>query len=199
MDAHAPGGTIPADDHQRQEVVTPAVRLGRRTYYPPDLVLKTWLPGERIVIGRYCSIGERVVICTGGSPLRSRGALSLRRDPLVSDDQDDDHWQRRVDRLWRDDSQRRINRRWRDGGRRLGRIQRHPAYAVAAGNPATVMRYRFSRTVVDRLTRVAWWNWPDHVVQANAAWFERPIAEFLDRFDPIGGTADGRDPQNPPR
>lgn len=35
-----------------------------------------------------------------------------------------------------------------------------PAYAVAAGNPARVVKHRFPPEIVERLLAVAWWNWP---------------------------------------
>lgn len=35
-----------------------------------------------------------------------------------------------------------------------------PAYAVVAGNPARIVRYRYPPQVVDALIEIAWWNWP---------------------------------------
>ena len=35
-----------------------------------------------------------------------------------------------------------------------------PPYAIVAGNPARVVRSRFSEEDVGRLLRAAWWNWP---------------------------------------
>lgn len=35
-----------------------------------------------------------------------------------------------------------------------------PAYCVAAGNPAQVVRYRFSPEEIEKLQRLAWWDWP---------------------------------------
>ncbi|WP_184545741.1 CatB-related O-acetyltransferase [Mucilaginibacter sp. FT3.2] len=34
-----------------------------------------------------------------------------------------------------------------------------PAYAVVGGNPAQVIRKRFSDAVIERLLKIAWWNW----------------------------------------
>jgi acetyltransferase-like isoleucine patch superfamily enzyme len=36
-----------------------------------------------------------------------------------------------------------------------------PAYAVVAGNPAQVVRFRFEPAIVERLLAIAWWDWPD--------------------------------------
>ncbi len=36
-----------------------------------------------------------------------------------------------------------------------------PPYAIAVGNPARVVKYRFSSDVIETLLRISWWNWPD--------------------------------------
>ncbi|GKS59005.1 acetyltransferase [Nitrospira sp.] len=35
-----------------------------------------------------------------------------------------------------------------------------PAYAIVAGVPAKVVRYRFDPPTVEALQAIAWWNWP---------------------------------------
>ena len=66
-----------------------------------------------------------------------------------------------------------------------------PPYSIAAGNPAQVIRYRFSPDVIDALLRIAWWNWPPDRVAREASWFLGPIAAFVRRFDPLGAMAVG--------
>jgi virginiamycin A acetyltransferase len=39
---------------------------------------------------------------------------------------------------------------------------------VVAGNPARVLRSRFSEEDVERLLRAAWWDWPIERVTAHA-------------------------------
>jgi chloramphenicol O-acetyltransferase type B len=34
-------------------------------------------------------------------------------------------------------------------------------YAIMIGNPAEILRYRFSRQQCDALLDIAWWDWPD--------------------------------------
>lgn len=36
-----------------------------------------------------------------------------------------------------------------------------PPYAIVAGCPAKIIRYRFPPDIVDRLLRIAWWDWDD--------------------------------------
>lgn len=41
-----------------------------------------------------------------------------------------------------------------------------PAYAIVAGNPARVLRYRHPPATIDRLLQLAWWDWPiDHLTR----------------------------------
>ncbi|KZK79867.1 Chloramphenicol acetyltransferase [Pseudovibrio sp. W64] len=40
-----------------------------------------------------------------------------------------------------------------------------PAYAVVAGNPATVVRSRFSEEQVQMLLEMKWWDWTDEVLK----------------------------------
>jgi len=45
-----------------------------------------------------------------------------------------------------------------------------PDYAIVTGNPAQVQRLRFSAQDIDRLTRLAWWDWPpDRIAAARPA------------------------------
>lgn len=34
-----------------------------------------------------------------------------------------------------------------------------PAYSIVAGNPAKVVKMRFDEKTIDRLQKIAWWNW----------------------------------------
>jgi virginiamycin A acetyltransferase len=54
-----------------------------------------------------------------------------------------------------------------------------PPYALVAGNPAKVVRYRFSAETVEALQQLAWWDWPDEKILQNAEWLMRPVRDFL--------------------
>jgi virginiamycin A acetyltransferase len=43
-----------------------------------------------------------------------------------------------------------------------------PPYAIAGGNPARVLRVRYSEEEVATLLRVAWWDWPVSLVTSSA-------------------------------
>jgi acetyltransferase-like isoleucine patch superfamily enzyme len=42
-----------------------------------------------------------------------------------------------------------------------------PPYAIAAGNPARIVRYRFSEEAIEKLLQIKWWDWPDEKVKEN--------------------------------
>jgi acetyltransferase-like isoleucine patch superfamily enzyme len=39
-----------------------------------------------------------------------------------------------------------------------------PPYAIVGGNPAKVIRYRFSPETIEKLLRIRWWDWDDDKV-----------------------------------
>lgn len=42
-----------------------------------------------------------------------------------------------------------------------------PAYAIVAGNPAKVVKMRFDDKTIDRLQKIAWWNWNIQKINKN--------------------------------
>ncbi len=42
-----------------------------------------------------------------------------------------------------------------------------PPYAIVGGNPGTVLRYRFDEATIARLQALAWWNWDAAKVTRN--------------------------------
>lgn len=45
-----------------------------------------------------------------------------------------------------------------------------PPYAIVAGVPARIIKYRFSPEMIERLLKVRWWDWPKEVIDENAEW-----------------------------
>ncbi len=42
-----------------------------------------------------------------------------------------------------------------------------PDYAIVGGNPAKIIRMRFSEDQINKLNRIAWWNWSDEKVKSD--------------------------------
>jgi acetyltransferase-like isoleucine patch superfamily enzyme len=45
--------------------------------------------------------------------------------------------------------------------------QNVPPYAIVAGNPARIVRYRFNEETNQKLLQIRWWDWPDEKVKEN--------------------------------
>jgi phosphonate metabolism protein (transferase hexapeptide repeat family) len=59
-----------------------------------------------------------------------------------------------------------------------------PAYAIAVGNPARIIRQRFPAAIAARMQDMAWWDWPRQRLHAALADFQVLTAEqFLDKHE----------------
>ena len=52
-----------------------------------------------------------------------------------------------------------------------------PDYAIVAGTPARIIKYRFDEATIERLLKISWWDWPDYVLQENRHIFEKELCE----------------------
>ena len=59
-----------------------------------------------------------------------------------------------------------------------------PPYGIAVGNPATVIKRRFSDEVIERLLKIKWWDWTDEkIARAIPLMLKPDFGEFLDRAE----------------
>lgn len=58
-----------------------------------------------------------------------------------------------------------------------------PDYAVVAGVPARIIRYRYTPEQIDALNRIQWWNWSDDEIRAKYEDFYMPIEQFIEQYD----------------
>ena len=49
-----------------------------------------------------------------------------------------------------------------------------PPYAVVVGNPAHVVKYRFSEETIDKLQEIKWWYWPEQRIKDNLELMKDP-------------------------
>ena len=57
-----------------------------------------------------------------------------------------------------------------------------PPYAVVVGNPARVVKYRFSKDVIEKLQRIKWWYWNRETIEQRLPEMKEPEA-FVQRYD----------------
>ena len=57
-----------------------------------------------------------------------------------------------------------------------------PDYAIVAGVPAKIIRYRYTQEQIIALNKIAWWNWDDYVIKERFNDFYLPINEFINKY-----------------
>jgi acetyltransferase-like isoleucine patch superfamily enzyme len=60
-----------------------------------------------------------------------------------------------------------------------------PPYAIVAGNPAQIIKFRFSQDIIQELLRIQWWNWKLQKIVTNVDLLNgTDVQEFVRKFDP---------------
>lgn len=55
-----------------------------------------------------------------------------------------------------------------------------PPYAVVV-SVDKIIKYRFSKDVIDKLLKIQWWNWPDDKIKENLNLLYNP-EKFVEKF-----------------
>ncbi len=183
-------------DELRHWIETRGFEIGEHTYGTPKIL--SWAPEDgRLFIGRYCSIAGDVRIFLGGNhrldwvttypftalPAAWPEAAGIPGHPASRGDV------RIGNDVWLGQGCTILSGVIVGDGAVIAAgalVARDvPPYAVAAGNPARVVRRRFADTVVEALLRVRWWDWPESEVRAAVPLLCAPdLAAFLARYDP---------------
>lgn len=152
--------------------------VGDYSYGTPNIAY--WQSGAALHIGRFCSIGLNVVVYLGGNhrtdfistyPFSHLGSLlgadhaaipghpGTKGDVVIGND------------VWIANSAIILSGVSIGHGAAIGCgavvASDVPPYAIAAGNPARVVKRRFADDIVERLLAIAWWDWD--IASVNAA------------------------------
>ncbi len=165
------------------------VTVGAHSYGNPQI--KIYESGNsHCTVGRYCSVGDHVCIYVGGDhptnyvstyPLRvalglpgahEDGIPTTKGDVVIGSD------------VWIGDGVTIMSGVTIGDGAVIGAhavvASDVPPYAVAVGNPARVVKYRFTPGVIRRLSAVRWWDWLDtDVIDAVGLLSSPDIEGFL--------------------
>lgn len=152
------------------------VFVGRFTYGNPQFML--WDDSEHIRIGSFCSIADEVVIFGGGEhrtdwvttfPLRIAFG-----DPLAGKDgHPASKGETRIGNdVWIGFRAMVLSGVNIGDGAVIGAgavvAADVPPYAIVGGNPAKVIRYRFSPKEIQKLLELRWWEWDVNKIKTNA-------------------------------
>jgi acetyltransferase-like isoleucine patch superfamily enzyme len=174
---------------QAEHAAAGRLAMGRGSYGHFRLIV---YPGDdevRVTIGRYCAIAQEVLFMPGGNhrldwasgyPFRGRyrlpGAFEdghpASRGPItVGND------------VWIGHGARVLSGATIGNGAVVGAAavvagEVRP-YAIVVGNPAREVRRRFTDEQIERLERLAWWDWPEQRVVESVDLLNGPVEEVL--------------------
>lgn len=166
------------------------VIVGRYTYGNPQLML--WGKHERIEIGSFCSIAANVTIFGGGEhnwdwvttyPLRiafghalaeKDGHPKTKGKTIIGSD------------VWIGYGATILSGVTIGNGAVIGAgsviAKDVPDYAIVAGNPAVLIRYRFKRSTIRKLLAIAWWEWSSKEIENQVSSLcSNDVARFANR------------------
>ena len=166
-------------------------QIGDHTYGKPRVLSRG--EGATLKIGKYCSISTHVIIFLGSEhrvdwvstypfPLLWKEARSItghpatKGDVMIGND------------VWIGYGVTILSGVTIGDGVAIGAcslvVKDIPPYAIVAGNPAQVIRFRFDEETIKVLLRIRWWNWPDHQVRENIKYICSPSIEtFIKKFE----------------
>jgi acetyltransferase-like isoleucine patch superfamily enzyme len=173
--------------------VPQGVTIGRHTYGHDLSTFPIVTEGARIAIGAFCSISPGVRILGGGEHIIDRvstfpmnARLLDRKRRNVADALDKGPTVIGND-VWLGLGAIVLSGITVGDGAVIGAgavVKKSvPPYAVAVGNPAAVIRYRFDSETRQRLLDLEWWNWTDEQILARADWFMADVASFLTEME----------------
>lgn len=162
----------PARSRSKFEKLYPEFEMGRSTYGVP--IVHQWGNGTTLRIGTYCSIAENVEILLGGN--HRMDWVSTYPFPAFFHEANHikDYTLSRGDVVIGSDVWLCSNCLILSGVNighgavvASGAVVTRDVepYAIVAGNPARVVRYRFDETVRKALLKAAWWEWPEEEVK----------------------------------
>lgn len=154
---------------------TPNLRkCGRCTYYDTDLYIES----PETTIGSFCSIGKHVTLGHGEHPLNFLSSspyfyldnLGWKRKSAVSHNE---YWKMKPiaigNDVWIGEGVFIKNGITVGDGAVLAAhaviTKDVPPYAVVAGVPAKIIRYRFSADIIEELLRLRWWELEDNMIK----------------------------------
>lgn len=167
-------------DIRTQAAQNKFMTVGAHTYGQAFL-LRTWrhvggcIENTKLTIGKFCSLADGIEVFLGGNhlmncvttfPIRSLGVPT----PIVEGNNGDIVIQ---DDVWVGSRAVIMSGVTIGYGACIGAhavvAKNIPPYAVAVGNPARVVKMRFSDDVIKRLLEMRWWDWPlDQIKRAGA-------------------------------
>ena len=163
-----PGPSLMAENPAYREF-----HIGRWTYGWPEI--HRWRSTQQLSIGSFCSIAAGVKILLGGEHRIDFISTYPFGQFFGTGDKNAHEWSRGDvfigNDVWIGHEALILSGTHIGDGAVVGAYSlvkgEVPPYAIVAGNPARVLRYRFSQATIDELMRIRWWDWDDEIIRRH--------------------------------
>lgn len=168
--------------------------IGKYTYGSPNI--RKWQNDGKLIIGNFCSIGENVTIYLGGEHhtdwvttypfghlhtskfnlFNGHGHPYSKGDVIIGND------------VWISENVVIMSGVKIGDGAVIANnthvVKDVEPYSIVGGNPAKLIKYRFSKKQIDKLLEIKWWNWNDDKINKYTPLLcNNDIDEFIRSVD----------------
>ena len=165
----------------------PRVNIGKYTYGIRKSTIPLLTSATRINVGKYCSVGPGVVFVVGRHPIENVSTYPFRARFVEGGKFEDEMASAEFISIGNDvwfGSRAMIVANVKIGHGAViaaGSVvyRSVPPYAIVGGVPAKIIRRRFNPEQVQKLLKMAWWDWPEERIAANIDLFYRAPDEFI--------------------
>lgn len=169
------------------------VKVGKHTYGAHNIIVK-YLNHAELVIGNFCSIATNIQVYLGGNhrtdwittfpfghifqttfpKFNGQGCPISKGDVIIGND------------VWICDNVVIMSGVTIGDGAVIANnshvIKNVEPYSIVGGNPAQLIKYRFSKEQIENLLKIQWWNWSDTKVNENSCLLSTSnIDEFINK------------------
>ena len=180
-----------------QPILPAGVTVGRHSYGYDENTFRIFMDGAGIEVGAFCSIAREARILAGSEHITTRATTfplnALLFDPAGSNALDaiDKGTTRIGNDVWIGLGAIVLSGVAVGDGAVIGAggvvSKAVPPYAIVAGNPAQIIRYRFDGATRRRLLALQWWEWSDEQIAALKPWFMGDVDSFLNEAERMHG------------
>ena len=172
------------------------LRLGKGAYVPLNAEIKTAveigdgtgingkiriLGGSKVIIGKYCAFGADIKIISSNHDLKKANLQAKFASKYFNMSIDLPGKEIVIGHnVWIGDNVIILPHVTIGNGAVIGAgsivTKDVPNFAIAVGNPAHIIKYRFNKKIINQLLKIQRWNWSEEKIKKNKIFFDKNLA-----------------------